>query len=614
MINNDFSIERGYKRLMEAKQSTRSQEDIIDELKNELSTVSEIALLTHAMRLIVELDFRKTSELYNNLESPMKQALYLIDVFYSMGGKGGTGDMTREKIETVSALLGEMEMAYFSSIAFPNEGDIFHDERDIKIEVSLPTFLNHFSNAKLCYEEQTLDRIVRYFSPYDKWICDKYGFSVDDAIKFILHIRNLNNKKFSETIFRGSKYSFYVNHPEEWQKLTKEFERRGLEPEDWASQPELEGIFDMLTTNPGEVCLHSKDEIEDIDIADDVKQRLLQFFVYDRKIAEDLETIYYADAHLSEEMPIFQVGDHYVCPINKFLLEALYNRISSDLQKNVNKFKQNKDKAFERKVYEVFKSFFPEKTKLFVNYSVDGSSENDLLVGYGNSWLVVEIKNTGFRPPMRDPLRAFDKIKTDFDKAVQLGYDQCKRVEDILLSGADVDIYDAENKRLLYQLKSKKITDVWSIVVTDYKYGPIQTDLSKMLKKDEEKLYPWSVCIDDLETLFLLMKKLQKGIAPARFMEFLDYREKYQGHVECFDELELCGWYLCDREQFKRYADADSMIGTIPGMGEIFDAYFKTGLGFSNELDMEVKKHHRLPEYSKKFTMDVVSRDNFPDL
>lgn len=110
------------------------------------------------------------------------------------------------------------------------------------------------------------------------------------------------------------------------------------------------------------------------------------------------------------------------------------------------------------------------------------------------------------------------------------------------------------------------------------------------------------------------MKKLQKGIAPARFMEFLDYREKYQGHVECFDELELCGWYLCDREQFKRYADADSMIGTIPGMGEIFDAYFKTGLGFSNELDMEVKKHHRLPEYSKKFTMDVVSRDNFPDL
>ena len=129
--------------------------------------------------------------------------------------------------------------------------------------------------------------------------------------------------------------------------------------------------------------------------------------------------IYYADVHLSEEMPIFQVGDHYVCPINKFLLEALYNRISSDLQKNVTKFKQNKDKAFERKVYEVFKSFFPEKTKLFVNYSVDGSSENDLLVGYGNSWLVVEIKNTGFRPPMRDPLRAFDKIKTDFDKAVQ---------------------------------------------------------------------------------------------------------------------------------------------------------------------------------------------------
>lgn len=613
MKDNDFSIERGYKRLLEAKHTTRSQEDIIDELKKELSTVSELALLTYAMRLIIELDFRKTSELYNNLESPMKQALYLIDVFYSMGNKGGTDDMTKEKIEKVSSLLCEMEMAYFSSIAFPNDGDIFHDERDDKIDVALPTFLNHFSNAKLCYEEQTLDRIVRYFKPYDKWICGKYGFSLDDSIKFILHVRNLNNRKFSETIFRGSKFSFYAKHPEEWRKLTADFERRGLEPEEWASQPELEGIFDMLTTNPGEVCLHTKDEIENIDVADDVKQRLLQFFVYDRKKVEELGTIYYADTHLSEEMPLFRIDDNYVCPINKFLLEALYNRLSADLQKNVNKFKQYKDKAFEQKVFDVFKSFFPEKTKFFVNYSIDGSSENDLLVGYGNSWLVVEIKNTGFRPPMRDPLRAFDKIKTDFEKAVQLGYNQCKRVEDVLLSETDIDIRDADTKKQLYHLRSKNITDIWSIVITDYKYGPIQTDLSKMLKIEDEDLYPWSVCIDDLETLFLLMKKVQKGIAPARFMEFLDYRERYQGHVTCFDELELCGWYLCDREQFKQYADADSMIGTIPAMGEIFDAYFKTGLGFSNELDMEVKKHHKLPEYSKEFVMDEFGRDNFPD-
>ena len=46
---------------------------------------------------------------------------------------------------------------------------------------------------------------------------------------------------------------------------------------------------------------------------------------------------------------------------------------------------------------------------------------------------------------------------------------------------------------------------IWSIVVTDFKYGTIQTNLGNLLEKDEEALYPWSVCIDDLEAFFLLM-------------------------------------------------------------------------------------------------------------
>lgn len=182
----------------------------------------------------------------------------------------------------------------------------------------------------------------------------------------------------------------------------------------------------------------------------------------------------------------------------------------------------------------------------------------------------------------------------------------------MLLSGKDVDITDADSRRLLYHLKSKNIGDVWSIVVTDYKYGPIQSDLSKLLHKDGDALYPWSVCADDLEILLLLMKKILKGIAPARFIEFLDYRERYHGHVCCFDELELCGWYLCDREQFKEYADAESIVGTIPGMGEIFDAYFRVGLGFRNELDMETKKHYRLSDYTKEFSMEELKKSDFP--
>lgn len=48
---------------------------------------------------------------------------------------------------------------------------------------------------------------------------------------------------------------------------------------------------------------------------------------------------------------------------------------------------------------------------------------------------------------------------------------------------------------------------MWFIVVTDFKYGVIQTNLSKLLEKDKETLYPWSICIDDLEVLFILMER-----------------------------------------------------------------------------------------------------------
>lgn len=100
-----------------------------------------------------------------------------------------------------------------------------------------------------------------------------------------------------------------------------------------------------------------------------------------------------------------------------------------------------------------------------------------------------------------------------------------------------------------------------------------------------------------------------KGIAPARFVEFLDYRERLHGHIMCFDELEICGWYLNDREQFKKYADSDSMINTSPNMGTIFDAYYHIGLGFKNELDIDYKNGRRLENYPKKFEISEVGME-----
>lgn len=606
-VDGNYNFQNAFLKMMKAKEHHRAIEEIVCELKEELMPVKEELFLIHAMRLMLELGSKKDSPLYTHLQSPMRQVLYLIDVYYSIDMREESAGMDDERWERIAILLDEIEMTYFVNIGFPNDGDLYHDERDAKIEVSLPTFMSYFSNAVLSYEEQTLDRIIRYLKPYDEYVKSRCGFRVDEALKFILHVRALNNRKLNNIHQPlADNFHFYSAHPEEWRKLTRKFEERGIDdPRDWWYQPELSGILDCLTTNPGEITVHEAKDLTNVDITAESLCHILKFFSYD-KDSQKGKLVYYAGKHHSESNPLIPMGGKYACSGSKFLFEALYFRLDDMLMKDepTKKYKQNKDFAFEKKVAEVFRRFFPEKAKIFVNYSLDGIAENDLLVITGTTCIIVEIKDCKFREPFRDPIKAYDRIKRDYQNAVQLGYDQCRRVEKALLAGKDVDILDADDKKkVLYHLKGENISDIWSIVVTDFKYGAIQTNLGNLLKKDEEALYPWSVCIDDLEAFFLLMKKTLKGIAPSRFVEFLDYRERLQEHIVCDDELEICGWFLNDREQFKEYADKDTMINMGSDMGAIFDAYYRIGLGFKNELDMEYKKHYKLPNYPRSFEL-----------
>lgn len=615
MNDGDYNYAEAFRKMMFFKEHHRPIEDIVAELQHELSPVTEESLLIHAMRMILELEYRTVSPLYQHLQSPMRQTLYLMDVYYSISDREELVEMDAERWNRIALLLDEIEMTYFINIGFPNNGDLFHDHRDEQVGVALATFMGYFGNALMSYEEQTHDRIIRYLKPYDSYIQSHYGFTVDEALLFILHVRQLNNDKLNDTLKSFTDpFSFYISHPEEWQKLTQKFIDRGVtDPHEWKNQPELNGMLNIFTTNPGEIHIHSRDVLLDVDIDGDVLQRLLAFFSYDKQSIQG-KTVYYAGKHHSESHPLIQLDGRYLCPINKFLLEGMFYRIDDELMRDQElgqKYKQDKDKAFEKKVEELFRCFFPPKTKIFTNYSVDGVAENDLLVVIGDTCIVVEIKNCGFREPFRDPIKSFPRIKKDYSKAIQLGYEQCKRVEDVLLSGNDVDILDASNmKKVQYHLKSKNIRAVWSVVVTDFKYGIIQTDLASLLDKDEDSLYPWSVCVDDIEAFFLLMRKMLKGIASHRFVEFLEYRERLHGHVLCSDELEICGWYLNDREQFKGCADIASIINTSPNMGTIFDAYYRVGLGFKNEFDIAYKKHYSIPDYPREFSLKGISVDS----
>ena len=59
------------------------------------------------------------------------------------------------------------------------------------------------------------------------------------------------------------------------------------------------------------------------------------------------------------------------------------------------------------------------------------------------------------------------------------------------------------------------------------------------------------------------------------------------------------------------YTDRPELVNTTPNMGTIFDAYYRTGLGFKNELDIDHKKHYDLPDYPRHFRMNEMSGNDF---
>lgn len=181
-------------------------------------------------------------------------------------------------------------------------------------------------------------------------------------------------------------------------------------------------------------------------------------------------------------------------PHIKFLLEALYTRVDRFLCKHPKygkKYKEHKDDTLEQKVLSLFRRLFGRDAHYYSNYSVDGRSEQDILIEYKGVYIVVEVKDCNFREPMRDCLKAFEKIRKDFSSAVQKGYEQCRRVEDILAGDAPVRITDGKTfRRELHTVSPKRIRGVHSIVVTQHNYGPIQTDVSQLLHVEDDRDCP----------------------------------------------------------------------------------------------------------------------------
>ena len=588
-----------YNLLLKYKDNRRTQEEIYGDILSIIRNIKKDTLIPFIMQMMTMVGLRHTTDMYKNLMSPLKQFAYVIDIYFSTSHTQGKAMPDESQWTRLTELLMETEMTYFGEIGFPTDESSFDLD---KISVSLKSFFDFYSNAQLSYDEQTLGRLKTNFEKFDNDIKSQFGFTVNDIVVFCLHAGGLSREKAEKT---------QNSAPNGWQELTSRLVAQGLtDPKDWINIPEVQTLVEFVM-KPGSWFIHDNQAVADNTLSAQVTDSLIKFLLFDENILIG-KTIYYADDRQYLSTPIVSLNpNEYLIPPFKMLIETFYNRISAWLAvHNGNKYIKAKNRALEEKTLQVFKTFFKSDASYFQTFYFDKSNraEQDLLILYKDIALIIEIKDFKFRAPMRDPIKAFDKIKSDFKGGIQKAYDQCKRMEDALEAGNSFNIYEEKTNKLLCEIKPEKIRNWYSIIVTQHKYGSIQTNLSELLSKDEERLYPWSVCIDDLEIFLLGLLKIKKKSALHNFMNYLEYREYFHERLICSDELEMCGLFLNAQHKFRNYAtQSEDYYATDIRMSSIFDAHYQNGLGFTDEINISNKKKAPIGNYEKSFDVHIVS-------
>ncbi|MFD2556037.1 hypothetical protein [Sphingobacterium tabacisoli] len=89
------------------------------------------------------------------------------------------------------------------------------------------------------------------------------------------------------------------------------------------------------------------------------------------------------------------------------------------------------------------------------------------------------------------------------------------------------------------------------------------------------------------ETFLITLKR--KRQYKEEFKEFLLAREKLQERLICYDELEICAYFLFERSDFMKVCNRQEILFSDPTLNLCFDLLYSVGFGFKDELDLEKK-------------------------
>lgn len=523
------------------------------------------------------------------LSSPMRQLYYLGGLLMTTNPTEEPRiDFSEEEWARIVTLLNEIEAEYFK-LFIPNEDQFKDEEWKKKCVASMPTFLSYFNLGPLNYEEQSINWIRDVYEPLNVRIKAKIDLSTEDFLKFYDTLDTWCQNNFR--MFNGLDLKLFPLRVD-WEDYTS----IKLRVIDEALDEIKELVNQKLPLYTFIKDYGIKNRFKSSDLVCDTLplekvEKILSILTCKRKETDFMFYTSTKPANPLYEYPIVDLGNSlYQVFEEKQVLHAISNALNTLMNsdsKSVSKHNKRKGNVLEINIVNLFRKFFGPKVEIYQPYYVNGH-EQDMLVLWKDYAFVIEAKNYKHDEPFRDPVRAYHRIKQEFDGCIGYAYDQIRRVEPYFSKQEPLVIKDEHGNVIKTIDTSKYANGDYYIIVNMNSFGQIQVDLSMMLELEDDGRYPWAVKYDDLEVFILTL--IQKRKKPADFIDFLTMREFLHGHVRCSDELEICGGFITKDITYEMAQNENQVIVTTPSLASIFDEQYRKGMGFKNEKYWNLKK------------------------
>jgi hypothetical protein len=519
------------------------------------------------------------------LSSPLKQCMYLLGIASNQDEPKQHKIIDQDKHDQIVKLLNSLFDNYAISY-FPDKKELAKglDDNWIKSrEIAMTAFLHYFTSGFKVSTDQIKSWILYYFDGYEEKIKSVFGVTHRDMISAgeYFEERIKNNWADLNDLFRRA------------DKHRLDFIKRIENGENY-DQVVAELRSDIKVKQDFTNCLNRMNEIYSFrvnearrSLGDPIVNCLLENFVTTRGKSKDL--IYITDENDVIRKPLLTSdGDKLFFIVNNSFYQAIIENIEKALStgKGRNKFLRTRDKRLELQSASQFRRLFP-KDSLFYEGVYETNSchnEHDLIIIHDRYLYIVEAKASPPREPLRDPDKAYQKIRDHFrsKSGIQKAFNQANSLRSKILAKGSQLLYD-HNGNVVENLKKDEFDNIYCICLTRDDFGPLATNLSLLLEKDQDTPYPWVISITDLE--FLINAWIHIGFDIKKLNLYLTQRINLHGKVFGVDELEYAGAFLKygGLEYFIR-AKAD-LVSLDPSESAIFDEiYFAEIEGRKYEL------------------------------